>query len=342
MPAIRMPAPIVPGDTIGVTAPSTGVAPDLRARFDYCAAQVRARGFKVKLGACLFGSGATSAPAPQRAAELMSMMLDGSIHAVMPPWGGELLIEILPLLDFEALARARPKWFVSWSDGTTFMLPYLLHTGTVSLHGMNFMDAAFSPPPGAAWWRDVMALQAGESFRQTALTHHQNGWTSYQDQPEVSTYRADTPTQWRVLGAQRDVRVSGRLIGGCADVLSRLVGTPYGDIERFAHAQRNEGVIVYLENCEMASFDAARCWQQFKLAGWFKHARAVLIGRTAAEARGEYSQHAALADALGDLPIPVIYDVDIGHQPPQHLVVNGALSEVSYVDGRGEWRQVMT
>jgi muramoyltetrapeptide carboxypeptidase len=42
----------------------------------------------------------------------------------------------------------------------------------------------------------------------------------------------------------------------------------------------------------------------------------------------------ALLDALGDLTIPVLYDLDIGHLPPQMILVNGALATVkfSYVE----------
>lgn len=338
--AIRLPTPIVPGDTIGTTAPSSGVASNLRARFDYCAAQIRARGFKLKTGECLFGDGIVSAPADKRAAELMAMMTDDFVHAVMPPWGGELQIETLPLIDWDRLARAQPKWFVGWSDNTTFMLPLLLRTGMLSLHGMNLMDAAFSPAPGAAWWRDVVALRPGEQFTQTAFTHHQNGWKNYVEHPDVSVYGMDVPTRWRVLGNERDVTVTGRLVGGCADVLSRLIGTPYAEIEPFAREHAPEGLIVYLENCEMQPLDAARCWQQFKLAGWFKHANAVLIGRSIAPNNDRYSQVQAIADALGDLDIPVIYDADFGHQPPQMLIVNGAEARLRYMaGGRGDLAQ---
>ncbi|WP_409993773.1 LD-carboxypeptidase [Roseateles oligotrophus] len=37
-----------------------------------------------------------SAPAAERAAELQSFLLDPEIGAVLPPWGGERAIELLP------------------------------------------------------------------------------------------------------------------------------------------------------------------------------------------------------------------------------------------------------
>jgi muramoyltetrapeptide carboxypeptidase LdcA involved in peptidoglycan recycling len=339
MTALRIPPPLVPGDVIGVTAPSAGVGAELRPRFDFALAQLRARGFNVRLGKCLFSDDVRSADPRARAAELMAMMTDDAIHAVMPPWGGDLLIEILPFLDFAALARATPKWYIGWSDCTTFMLPLLTHAGLLSLHGMNFMDSPFRPAPGAAWWRDVVALTPGEVFAQQSFSHRQEGFREYRTHPDLTHYDLAVPTRWRVLGEERDVFAAGRLVGGCADVLCRLIGTPYGDIDRFAHEHADDGLIVYLENCEMNSLDAARCWNQFKLAGWFRHADAVLIGRTQAPGWDKYDQRRAVADALGDLPCPVLYDADFGHQAPQHLIVNGAQAKVAYSAGRGELRQ---
>jgi muramoyltetrapeptide carboxypeptidase len=220
------------------------------------------------------------------------------------------------------------------------MLPLLTRSHTMSLHGMNLMDSPFSPAPGAARWWEVLGMSPGASFSQTALTHHQGAWKSYIERPDIDTYTLEQPTRWRLLGPERDVQVEGRLLGGCADVLARLVGTPFAEVERFAREHAPEGVVLYLENCEMLPADAARCWHQFALAGWFDRASAVLIGRSPAPDSDTYTQHAAIADALGGLAargVPVLYDVDIGHQPPQMLVVNGAQARVSYtVGGRGE------
>ena len=38
----------------------------------------------------------------------------------------------------------------------------------------------------------------------------------------------------------------------------------------------------------------------------------------------------ALQRELGGLPFPVLVDVDIGHRPPQLMLVNGALGEVDW------------
>jgi muramoyltetrapeptide carboxypeptidase LdcA involved in peptidoglycan recycling len=59
----------------------------------------RPRGYEVVVGECIDGSGRVSAPAGQRAGELMTMLTDPAIRAIVPPWGGEIAIDLLPLLD---------------------------------------------------------------------------------------------------------------------------------------------------------------------------------------------------------------------------------------------------
>ena len=94
---MRYPAPLRPGDVIGVTSPSSGVPESLRPRLDVCVADLRDRGFEVEVGECMDGSGPVSAPAADRAAELTAMLTDHRIRAVVPPRGGALAIDLLPL-----------------------------------------------------------------------------------------------------------------------------------------------------------------------------------------------------------------------------------------------------
>jgi len=42
----------------------------------------------------------------------------------------------------------------------------------------------------------------------------------------------------------------------------------------------------------------------------------------------------ALEQVLGGLNIPVIYDMDIGHIPPQMKIVNGAIGKVEFNKGQ--------
>ncbi|MCA1676026.1 MAG: LD-carboxypeptidase, partial [Actinobacteria bacterium] len=86
----------------------------------------------------------------------------------------------------------------------------------------------------------------------------------------------------------------------------------------------------YVEVAEADAVTAARMLHHLRLAGWFDSANAVLIGRSAGPPCGHFSQRDALVHALGDLSVPVLYDVDLGHIPPQLAIINGALATVEF------------
>ena len=101
---VRFPNPLVPGDVIAVTAPSSGVSAPALERLDLVLTHLRAQGYRVIEGECLRGQHKdASAPRDQRAHELMRFLTDPAVAAIMPPWGGELAIELLDLIDFAAL-----------------------------------------------------------------------------------------------------------------------------------------------------------------------------------------------------------------------------------------------
>ena len=339
----RYPRPLCPGDRIGVTAPSSGVDRPLQARLDFCVQTLRDKGFDVVVGECMDGAGVVSAPAADRARELTAMLTDPSIAAVVPPWGGELAIEILGLLDFEHIASAEPTWLVGYSDLTTVMLPLTLRTGWATLHGANLMDTPYAVQPGHVAWWEIAGRAEGEAFTQRAATaYRSSGHDDWQAHPAVTERTLDSVGSWSLLDpSSGPVDVTGRLIGGCIDVLAHLHGTPYGDLPSYGVAHAGDGLLVYLEAAEQNALDIARALHGMRLAGWFDHARAVLIGRTPAPDSPSYSQRDAVADALGGLGIPVVLDVECGHVPPQMPFVNGALGRVVVDGARQEVTQTL-
>ena len=323
---IRYPAALEPGDRIGVTAPSSGVAAELRPRLDFCLNFLRDKGFDVVVGDCIDHPSYVSAPAADRAAELSAMLVDPTVRAVIPPWGGELAIDLLPHLDWDQIAVSAPTWFVGFSDISTLLTPLTLRTGIATLHGNNLMDTPYAVPAPLLSWLDIVTLQPGSSFQQgPADAYRASGFDDWERDPTVTTYAPETPGTWTRLDGSEDVTVSGRLIGGCIETLSNLTGTPYGNLAGFARDHAPEGLLVYVEAAEESSYDIGRRLHGMQLAGWFADANAILVGRTSAPDRPDLSQHEAVLDALGDLEIPIIADVECGHVPPYLPIVNGAL-----------------
>ena len=305
----RFPAPLRPGDRVGVTSPSMGVTGRDRVVLDRAVAAVRGRGYEVVIGTCMDGTAHVSAPAADRAAELTAMLTDPSIRAVVPPRGGETAIDLLPLLDWDAIAAAEPTWFAGFSDISTLILPVTLRTGIATLHANNLLNAPYGGP--ATTWLDIVALPRGASITQVA---------GVDDGP---WQRFDEGT-----GA---VDATGRLVGGCLETVRHLAGTPHGDVARFRreHAP-GDGVIVYVEAAGDDAYSVCRSLHGMRLAGFFAHARAILVGRTYAPPSPAMTQRQAVLDALGGLGVPVIGEVGCGHVPPYLPVVNGALGRLRF------------
>ncbi|MET7281076.1 S66 peptidase family protein [Kribbella sp. NPDC005582] len=335
--SVRYPRPLRPGDRVGVTSPSSGVAQALRARLDAGIRTVESRGYEVVVGNCMDGEGHVSAPANERAAELMAMLTDPDIRAVVPPWGGETAIDLIPLLDWDRIRAAEPTWVVGFSDMSTIITPLTLMTGTATIHGNNLMDTPYRAPEGLATWLDIVAAPAGHEFTQTPPNRYRSkGWDDYQNQPGISEFTLDTPGRWTRLDAEGEVEVEGRLIGGCIEVLSNLAGTPYLDPSALGE------LIVYVEAAEDQAFTICRNLHGMRLAGFFDQAKAILVGRTRAPGAATLSQHEAVLDALRPLNVPIIADVECGHVPPYLPIVNGARGRVVHTATRSELIQTLT
>ncbi|MFF8900243.1 S66 peptidase family protein [Streptomyces lydicus] len=338
--AVRYPRPLRPGDRVGITSPSSGVAEELRPRLDVARSVVESRGYEVVVGRCMDGDGHVSAPAADRARELMAMLTDPGIRAVVPPWGGETAIDLLPLLDWGRLRTAEPTWFVGFSDVSTLLTPLTLLTGTATLHGNNLMDTPYAVPEGLLSWLDIAAASEGHRFTQVPPRRHRStGWDDFRAHPEVREYTLDAAGSWTRLDAVGDVEVEGRLIGGCIETLCNLTGTAYLDTAAFARAEAPEGLLVYVEAAEDDAFTICRNLHGMRLAGFFDRANAVLVGRTSAPDSASLTQHRAVLDALGSLNVPIIADVECGHVPPYLPIVNGARGRVVHTATRSALTQ---
>ncbi|WP_315093447.1 LD-carboxypeptidase [uncultured Cellulomonas sp.] len=327
---ISYPRALAVGDVIGVAAPSAGIGAQHAARLDVAVRHLSSRGFPVRLGSLVRRDGIAAGSAAERAEELMGLMLDPTVRAVVPPWGGHLALALLPSIDFDALA-ADPTWLVGYSDISTLLLPLTLLTGVASLHGQNLMDTPFRVPAPMASWLDVVRSPPGAVITQgSAPRFRRSGFADFAAEPGITEYVLDTPGRWSRVDATGDVQVSGRLLGGCLETVSHLAGTPYGDVEQFAVTHAPEGLIVYLESSGSDAAEVARRLLGLRYAGWFTRANAVLLGRSRGADLPGLSQHEAVGLALRDLGIPVLVDVDCGHVPPHLSLVNGALATLDH------------
>lgn len=326
---LRFPRPLTPGDRIGITAPSAGVGARARPRIEFAIEWLRTHGYDVVVGECMSADRWVSAPKEQRAAELTAMLLDPSVRAVVPPWGGAgTALDLLDQLDYPAISDAHPTWVVGYSDSAAWMVPLTLRAGLPTLHGDNLADTPYAAPAGLAHWTEV-AMSDGQIRQQDSGVVA--AWQSF-DEPRATEWKRTGEGRWRLHGAETlDVR--GTLIGGCTEVMAGIAGTPYGDVRAFG--DEHGDLVVYLEAADGDAFSICRYLHHLRYAGWFDHAVAVLVGRTNAPAGtddGGLTQEEAVLDALGGLGVPLVLDVEIGHVPPHLPLLNGAEAQV-LVDG---------
>ncbi|MCC8017060.1 MAG: LD-carboxypeptidase, partial [Lachnospiraceae bacterium] len=115
---MRYPKFLKKGGTIGFVAPSYGcnIEP-YRTAFDSALETFRSMGFQVELGPnCYEGSGIGISNTPQKcAAELQKYYSKRSNDVLISCGGGELMCEDLNYLDFDKIAKAKPKWYMGYS-----------------------------------------------------------------------------------------------------------------------------------------------------------------------------------------------------------------------------------
>jgi len=116
------------------------------------------------------------------------------------------------------------------------------------------------------------------------------------------------------------------------DCLQLLIGTPYDKVKEFNEAYGKDGIIWFLESCDLNVFDIRRAMWQMDQAGWFSNAAGFLIGRPLCfgEEMMGMDQYRAVLSTAEKYKVPVIMDADLGHLPPAMPIVNGALAEVTY------------
>jgi muramoyltetrapeptide carboxypeptidase LdcA involved in peptidoglycan recycling len=169
-------------------------------------------------------------------------------------------------------------------------------------------------------------------LRQRQSRAWQRQWSDFATAP-ASSYSLTEPTHWRSLHGRPREAFDGRLVGGCLDTLMHTAGTPHADVAGFIARHRTEGVILYLENAELSPTGLVRALHRLRWAGWLEGLSGLLIGRSPAPdttQAHELRHDGALRQALGALPCPVLLDVDIGHLPPQLVLINGAHAQLRW------------
>lgn len=324
------------GDTIGITAISKGITEEHKLkRLDNAIKYFEEKGFKIvetpNVRTCVKGRSSTG---KERAKEFMALWMDENVKAIIMVAGGDYAIEMLEYLDFAEMKKCKPKWIQGFSDVTT--IGYLLPTclDIASIYADNFINYGMRPVHESL--DRAIEVMMGKTTVQHSYNTYQSGYLEYGLEDYFKPYQLEEKVEWKNLKGDGKIKISGRTIGGCLDIVTNFVGTSYDNVKKFISKYKNDGIIWFLEVFELTSPQIYWHLWKFKNAGYFENCKGIVFGRTAT-CREEYGVtfEDSLKDALMDLDIPVIYDMDFGHRPPQIAMVNGGYLEIETEDGKG-------
>lgn len=323
--------------TIGFVAPSFGCNTEpYKSSFNRALEKFKQLGHRVDLGPnCYEGKGIGISNTPQACAEeLTSYYCSDKNDVLISVGGGELMCETIGCVDFSLLKEAAPKWYMGYSDNTnmTFLLTTLCDTAAI--YAPCAQTFGMEPWDKSLW--DTYELLCGKRSAVTGYERWERESLKDKDHPFAPFHLTETRVSPIFHGAEKvkETAFEGRLVGGCMDCLVNLLGTRFDEVAAFNERYKEDGIIWFMESCELNVLSIRRAVWQMMQAGWFSHVKGFLIGRPmlfGQEMMG-LDQYRAVVDLLKEYQVPIVMDLDIGHLAPSMPMVSGAYANVSVQD----------
>ncbi|RTL39254.1 MAG: LD-carboxypeptidase [Candidatus Melainabacteria bacterium] len=312
MPMLKKPQRLREGDTVGIIAPSSPAFE--QGHVEYSFSRLKKLGLKYKLGKHVFARyGDLAGRDEARVEDLHTIWADPEVKMVMPLRGGTGSVRLLPKIDFELLAR-NPKILVGFSDITGLLVPIHQQTGLVTFHGPtlgNFFEADYTY----------------RHFKEAVMGDQALG--AIEDPPEPE-FKPKYPPPRMVLRAGR---ATGQIIGGSLTLIKQMLGTPF-EIE-------TTGKIFFIEDVGEEPHSIERMLVQLKLANKFQGAAGIIVGESVECKPGESgrkvsplndSLESVLREQLGDLDVPVVYGLRLGHGVEKFTMPLGVMATLDATD----------
>jgi muramoyltetrapeptide carboxypeptidase len=208
-----------------------------------------------------------------RAQLVNQLFADNSVDAIICARGGYGSLRILPLLDYDVIAK-NPKVFIGFSDITALLIVLFARCGLVTFHGPVVTSLA-----------DAHELTVSSLFQ----TITSDGKLEI-EVPNGITISPGTG--------------SGILAGGNLATLCHLVGTPY--------APDFTKKILFLEDRAEAPYKIDRMLMQMKHADCFEGIAGIVLG-SFEECGPVEDILTIIKDVLGDFQVPILAGLTAGH-----------------------------
>ncbi|MDE7298357.1 MAG: LD-carboxypeptidase [Lachnospiraceae bacterium] len=334
---MRFPTFLKENDTIGFVAPSFGcnIEP-YRSAFENACRNFQNLGYQLEFGPnCFAGDGIGISSTPEKCGrELTEYYGNSSNQALISCGGGELMCSILDYVDFELLKQASPKWYMGYSDNTNFTFLLTTILDTASIYGP--CAPAFGMEPWHPAISDAWNILTGDKLNVENYTLWEKESQKDESHP-LAPYHTTEPEIFHTFlpvenqnSGESEILMNGRLLGGCMDCLVNLLGTKYDFVAKFNEKYQSDGIIWFLESCDLNIMSIYRAIWQMQHAGWFQHVKGFLFGRPLCFGQTMFGmdQYRAVTELLAQYNVPIIMDLDIGHLPPAMPLICGSLAEV--------------
>ena len=166
---------------------------------------------------------------------------------------------------------------MGYSDNTNLIFLLATLTDTAAIYGPN--AGAFGMEPWHASIQDAYELLQGKKFEMQNYPMWEKESLKDEEHP-LAAYHVTEPFVLHTNKKEgKSFKIEGRLLGGCLDCLSHLRGTKFDKVKEFNQKYEDDGILWFLESCDLNVFEMRRTLWSLKQAGWFDTCRGFLIGR---------------------------------------------------------------
>ena len=309
-------------DTIGICALSAGVGHKID-KFNESLEVLKKEGYKIKETASVRINALSSNTPINRALELDELITNKNINMIMCASGGDSQIETVPYINYENI-KNNPKWLMGASDPTNLLFIVTTMLDIATIYGFN---AGSYYKNGCKSQDYNLNILKGKLITQKSFTKYIDFIDEINDR-EI----------YKEVAYKGELKTNGRIIGGCLDCISKLVGTKYDHVNNFIDKYKNDGIIWYFDIFSMSAYDTYLTLLQLKYAGYFRYCKGILFGRIAFPniENSEYIKDYEIAYKKALEDIKYVSEIDIGHTFESFTLINGALVNINIENKKGE------
>lgn len=336
MGVIIYPDKLKKGDTVGITAVSM---PANSEKIDLAINNIKELDLNVIETNNVRSKGIVSSDGKIRAEELLELYKNPNVKYIIAARGGEFLMEMLPYLDENRdIIKNNPKWIQGYSDPSLLNFYITTNFNIATINMENISEYAMKPRFKSIEDTLNFVFSDEKEFIQNSFDKYQK------EEFEEGNLKGYNLTEENIYEcSQKEAVFEGRIIGGCIDTFHLISGTKMDNVVNFVSQFDEEGVIWYLDNCELSPCEFyRRLWYMDEME-YFKNVKGFLIARSFMQRNDndEFNFKSAVERALNKFNVPIVYNVDIGHVPPQMYIVNGSYARFEYSNNKGKLIQKM-